>query len=342
MALKEIANILGVSSSTVSLVLHNRPGVSDKTRERVTRLLKVHGYLNANAQPDGQVGGLYLFRYSTVGYDPDKNDSLVTSIIDVVGREARERNLGVSISVCHEGEFLKNLNMLDNNPLSGIILLGTELPLIYEQYFSKRNTPIVMIDSKMPFCPVDSVSLNNEYCTRLALEHLHSLGHRQIGLIHSCLETANTLERKNSFFTGIQNLNLPLDTNYIYSVGPSMNDCILDMQDLLFLRKKSLPTAFLAENDTFAIGCTKVLKQLGYHVPSDISIIGFGNIPFSRMTDPMLTTIDIPSEHMGKCALDLLCERIKNPALPFKQILVSGILLQRDSTAPVSLPIISR
>ncbi|SHI04243.1 LacI family transcriptional regulator [Sporobacter termitidis DSM 10068] len=333
LSLKEIAQTLGVSTSTVSIVLHGRSGVSVATRERVSQLLKTHGYLDRPAV--SRSNGLYLFRYSTIGYGSDKNDGFVTSIIDAIGREAREKDYSVSITACHEGEFLKELNMLDENPMEGIILLGSELPLVYENYFADRSTPVVIVDSQMPYCPIDSVALNNEYCVFLALKHLHSLGHRRVGLIHSCLETANSRERFQGFRNSVEKTGLSADPNLIFTVGPSMDDCSQDIGTYISIGRP-LPTAFLAESDALAIGCMKALRAYGYRVPEDISIIGFDDIPFSRMVDPMLTTIRVPAEHMGKCAVNLLYNRIKDPSTPLTRQLVCGELILRGSTVPVS------
>lgn len=333
LSLKEIARILNVSTSTVSLVLHGRPGISDATRERVSQVLKAHGYLDRPAAQKNN--GMHLFCYSTVGYGSDKNDGFVTSIIGAIGREARKKDLSISITTCHEGEFLKDLMMLGQNPMGGIIILGTELPLIYENYFTEQTAPIVIVDSKMPYCPIDSVSLNNEYCVFLALEHLYSLGHRRIGLIHSCLETSNSHERYKGYFTGMEKLGLSVDPSYIYTVGPSMNDCTKDIGTYIYLGRP-MPTAFFAEGDALAIGCMKAVREHGYRIPDDISIVGFDDILFSRMIDPMLTTIRVPAEYIGKCAINLLFHRIKDQSAPLTRLLVCGELIQRGSTGPVS------
>ena len=331
LSLKEIARVLDVSASTVSLVLHGRPGVGSDTRERVSQLLKAHGYLNRPIT--SKSNGIYLFRYSTIGHGTDKNDGFTTAIIDAIGREARDNDLSVSITTCHEGEFLKDLMMLEDNPLDGIILLGTELPLVYENYFTELSTPIVIIDSQTPYCPIDSVTINNDYCVYLALEHLYTLGHRRIGLIHSCIETANSYERLRAFSAGMDKLELFSDPECFFSVGPSVNDCTKDLGTYISLGRQ-LPTAFIAENDMLAIGCMKALRECGYKIPKDISVIGFDDIPFSSMLSPTLTTIRVPADYISKCAINLLVSRIKDPSTPLCRISVCGDLIQRGSTAP--------
>lgn len=330
LSLKEIAQILNVSPSTVSLVLHDKPGVSDITRERVVQLLKTHGYVDDKKMSDDNKV-IRLFKYSTKSYFAEKNGGLSDVLIDSIGLEARNLGFSIVITVCHEGEFIKYLDMIESEQQDGMILLGTDLPLVYRDYFQNRLVPMVIVDSHMPLCNIDSVMIDNYGCIYQALDYLYHKGHRNIGYVHSCLETANFWERHKAFYSIMNEMGLTVSSDNIYTVIPSMNGSYKNFS--MYIRNgRPFPSALLSDNDTIAIGCIKALRNSGYRIPEDISVIGFDNNPFGQMSDPSLTTIGIPADFMGKTAVRMLNRRINTPDSPVCSIIISGDLIVRGST----------
>lgn len=97
------------------------------------------------------------------------------------------------------------------------------------------------------------------------------------------------------------------------TLGTSSNGAYQDM--LEFLKKKpKLPTAFFADNDMIALSAMKALQEMGYHIPEDISIVGFDDLPFSEISTPALTTLRVPNKEMGKMAVRRLAELIEGIA----------------------------
>ena len=95
--------------------------------------------------------------------------------------------------------------------------------------------------------------------------------------------------------------------------------------------KETLASCYFADNDLIAIGAMKALKQCGYKIPKDISIIGFDNMPFSSIIEPMLTTVHVPKQYMGEIAVQRLVERLKNSGLPPLKIQISTTLVKRQT-----------
>ena len=330
LSLKEIAQVLNVSPSTVSLVLHDKPGVSDITRERVVQLLKTHGYIDDKKMSDiNKV--IRLFKYSAQSYFSEKSDGFSDSLINSIGLEARNLGFSIVITVCHVGEFIKYLEMIESEQQDGMILLGTDLPLVYRDYFRNCSVPVVMVDSSMPMSNIDSVVIDNYGCIYQALDHLYHTGHRNIGYVHSCLDTANFRGRYKAFYSIMNEMGLTVSPDNIYTVIPSMNGSYNNFS--MYIRnRRPFPSALLADNDTIAIGCIKALRDSGYRIPEDISVIGFDNNPFGQMSDPTLTTISIPTDFMGITAVRMLNSRINAPDRPICSIIISGELIVRGST----------
>lgn len=331
MKLKEIAQILDVSQSTVSIVLNDRPGVSDETRELVKQFLITNGYHIKKEVPRDK--DIHLLKYYASGYFDGRNDGFMTSIIDAIALEARTLDCNVKITSCHEGEFQKVLEMIVAKPLDGMIILGTDLPLVYENYFKDYSSPVILVDTHMPFCNLDSVVIDNRQCIYEALQYLCGIGHRTIGFVYSCFGTFNFKERYDAFLCYMMSHNLSVSPAHIFPINPqfegSYDNIVAIMQE-----SGTIPMAIIADSDTIAIGMIKALKKEGYCVPEDISVMGIGDSIFCRITDPPLTTIQLPSDYLGRLAVRNLYERIMSHGIPISRTNIYGKLICRESTAP--------
>lgn len=326
--LKEIAKSLEVSPATISLVLHNRPGVSDETRFRIVEQLKEHGYIEDKAE--AQPRSIHLLKYSVLGYHTGKNDTYTNTILDAITLEARKKNYEISITSCHEGEFQKVLEMIMALPLDGMILLGTDLPLVYENYLVNYRKPVVIVDTYMPGCGRDCVVIDNRQCIRTALEHLAVNGHRKIGFVYSGFRTFNYMDRHTCFLQEMRQLDLEVHPDYIFPVNPLMERTY---KDIIYVMEQSggLPTAIVADNDTIAVGMFSALKNNGYRIPADVSIVGIGDTVYCRLSAPGITVVQIQADYIGRSAILMMDNRISSPGSPVSKISISGELAARGS-----------
>ncbi len=330
--LKEIAKALEVSPAAVSLVLHNKPGVSDETRLKITEQLKEYGYFEDKAEP--KCGNIHLLKYSALGYHTGKNDSYTNAIVDAIVQEAGEEGYNISISSCREGEFKKTLKMIASDPFDGLILLGTDLPLVYESYLDCYNKPVVLVDTYMPGCKRDSVVINNQQCMQLALRHLKENGHKKIGYVCSCFKTFNYSDRYESFITEMRRLGLHTNKDYIFSVNPLMDSAYDNIVSILEM-SGDFPTAIVTDNDTEAVGMLNAFKQK-YNVPEKISIIGMGDTFYCRLSSPGISVIQIPADSIGRKAVMLLNERSKSPTSSVYKLSIGGELVARSSVRNIN------
>lgn len=99
----------------------------------------------------------------------------------------------------------------------------------------------------------------------------------------------------------------------------------------------NLPTALFADNDIIAISCMQALKEFGYHIPSDISIVGFDDMPIAYVTSPRLTTIHVDKEHLGRTAMSVLLSQIQSNCSVTTKICMNTTLVVRDTVQCVDV-----
>jgi len=183
----------------------------------------------------------------------------------------------------------------------------------------------------------DTVLINNEQGTFNAVTHLYELGHRHIGLISTEDDRAgcnNFRMRTEAFKKSICYYNLEYADHSRCNVVSTLEGSYQGMKEYLALGN-DLPTAFFAENDILAVGAIRALKEAGYRVPDDVSIIGFDDMSFCDISEPPLTTIAVPKEQYGSLAASLLIDKINNTSIGTVKIEIGTYLVERKSTAAI-------
>jgi LacI family transcriptional regulator len=213
----------------------------------------------------------------------------------------------------------------------GFIVLGTELNAHELDYFTVLPQPIVFIDTYFPLSVFDCIDMDNADGVFRSIQYLYNQGHRSIGLVKSSYETRNFKMREEGFREAVEYFSLPVREQHIISVDPTYDQSVIDMNKYL-QKNHTLPTAFFCMNDIIAYGSIRALRDHQYKIPDDISVIGFDDLPSSRLTEPPLTTIRVSTHQIGLRALERAAERINGPAgfIPEK-VLIAGKLMIRDS-----------
>lgn len=332
--IKDIAKKANVSPATVSLVLNNKEGVGKKTRDTILELLKTMDYQGpATRQPLGtnaeSICFLHIARHGhTVNRD---HDVFIADYIEGMSQEAKEKKFSLNINTIKSASIDEIIETTKNSDCVGTIVLGTELSYEDVKAFLNAKKPIVFIDNYYKYLNFDFIDMNNEDSVGKIIQNLVDNGHTRIGMIKSCLSTSNFKLRENAFYSSLKHHRLKLNKKFIYTVDSTFQGAYHDIKNILET-ESNLPTAFFCSNDIIACGCLKGLTEKGYRIPEDVSLIGFDNLPISAMTTPGLTTIDICKVRMGRMAVQLLSDRIKNKkSEPPVKILIGGKLIQRNS-----------
>lgn len=330
----DIAKAVGVSPGTVSNALNNRKGVSERKRREIIAAAKQMGYERSIARKEEKtIKFIQVKRHGEVVSDT----YFFTEVMHGIEKECR--SLGYDL-------IMANINLneigqeeakayFQKEESKGIILLATELRNIDLAILDQTRVPIVILDSCYRDTIYDCVLMANEDAVFKAVKYLVENGHRRIGLLHSSSYINNFYYRKKGFFCAMGDYNLKIKSGDIYNISPTLEGSYMDMKKEL-LRAESLPTAFFAENDIIAFGAMRAIKEVGYKIPQDVSIIGFDDMLFCETSSPRLTTICVDKNGMGVLAAKRLVDIIEGTCevSPMKAQIRNKLII-RDSVRSI-------
>ena len=332
MTIREIANLAGVSPTAVSLVINKKKGVSEETRQRVQAVIEEHNYVVPGQKRSSKPKRfrLCVVKFRTHGIAIEENQGFIASIIDQIERECRYYGYDLAMVNCEVATAADTLKEVMESPPDGVILMGTELSEADYKLLDILSVPTVVMDNSMRDLHVDSVVMDNESISAEAVRYLYSLGYRDIGYLRFSLPIRNCEERYQGYLREMEKLGLSVPAPI--NIMPTLNGSYKDMKRILEEDGYVPHGACVADNDTVAIGVMKAIREAGYRIPEDVSIIGVDDIPFSAMTMPALTTMRISRSELGTLAVDTLRKRIKSPNWPTMRVRVAGRLVVRGST----------
>ena len=334
---KEIAAKLNLSPSAVSLALNGKPGVSEATRTLVIETAAQLGYgrLEGAGLP-GPGRAVCFIRYAGRIVQIAEHTSFSSFVLQGVEARATELGYGTQVRYLNAGDLYNPQALEFIRQVDGVVFLGTDvteaqLPELEQFFGALGDTPVVVVDSAALANRVDCVINDCFGGARAAAELLLRTGHRRIGYVKAKQRIRNLEERERGVRAALDQAGLPLAATI--EVDISSEGAFQDF-DAWFKSGPPLPDALFADNDVIAAAAIRVLKKHGRHVPDDVSVIGFDDIPMCEMLDPPLTTVHAFKEELGVVAMDLLDRRIKRGEVPHKMASV-GLLNTTVSTALV-------
>ncbi len=335
--IKDIAKIASVSPATVSLVLNNKPGVGDETRERIIRIAGELDYQGPKTSPAPASETVCFLHISRHGHTVNRDhDVFIADYIEGLGQGSKNEGLNLEILTFRTTPIGKIIDVALGRAAAGFIVLGTELSEEDIAAFSALSVPVVFIDTYVDFLSFDFVDMNNEDSVYTIASEFASHGHRDIGMVTSSIETRNFKLREEGLAASLDRLGLSFDRRRLFAVDPTFHGAHRDMRKLLREGAK-LPTALFCANDIIACGCLRAFKEEGIRVPEDLSIAGFDDLPISAVVDPPLTTVQVSKAQIGRMAIQLLTTRVRSPSnSPPVKVLIGGQLVERQSVRDIS------
>jgi LacI family transcriptional regulator len=331
MTIDEIAKQLGVSKTTVSRVINGKPDVSPETRKQIQDLINATGYQpNANAkaitqQKSSNIGLIIPFAAEYVFANP-----FYVEVMRGISTELDQKCYYLVLCYPHEQNYL---DIYTQKRVDGFILLSPSItmhPLIdilIEKNVAFTSTARVGGHEDIPFVDVD-----NYLGGISAVEHLVSLGHREIAFIGK-KGIASSSDRYQGYRDTLKRHNIPEQEELVFSADSSTLDSGYETAKQM-ISKGHIPTAIFAASDLMALGVMRALLEVGMKVPDDISIIGFDNIRVSQYSYPTLSTITQPAFEKGVIAADMLVNHLNTKERP-ESVILSTELVIRESTGAV-------
>ena len=322
--ISDVAAKAGVSPSTVSRVLNDRPGISEKTRSKVLAAAGELGYFPAMAGRGLALGQTENLGFLIHGRHPLRPGSFYSEVLTGVDKEARSHRFHVIFSADGSGEFPA---MVKEQRVDGLILAGCDIPRNLIVSLKLQGIPLVLVDNH--YQKVNSVVTDNVGGAYEAVTHLIDLGHEKIGFICEWFGDLSFSERFEGYKLALKEHGIPFDENLTAEGLPREPDSgYVAMKRLL---EKATPSAVFAANDITAIEAMRAIKEKGLRVPEDIAIVGFDDSSFALHTEPPLTTMRVFREQMGAMAVRRLLDLIEDHDQPPVQIKLSTQLIVRGS-----------
>jgi LacI family transcriptional regulator len=312
----EIARRSGVSLSTVSLVLRDKPGVGTDTRQRVLEAARDIGYLprtlTAPSPPALMTMGLILKAEPNRAPQANKFYSHVVAGIEMACRRQQANLLYATMTVDADSYPLELPRILvEENTADGLLLVGVFLNDALLRVVDRRSTPIVLVDAYATSDIYDAVVSDNFGGAYQAVTYLIQHGHRHIGLVGSHPKAYPSIqERRNGYARALKDNDIA--ERYVAECHNINTEEVVTTTTTL-LRLNPQITAVFGVNDEVALAVIDVARNLGRRVPDDLSVVGFDNIDLADCVSPPLTTMHVDKIGMGRLAVQLLVNRIEHP-----------------------------
>ena len=331
--LKDIAQKLDISITTVSRGLAGYSDVSEKTRKRIEAAAKELGY-----QPNITARRLQKQKTDTLGFiiptfGPRFSDPFFSEFLAGVGNKAAEAEYDLLVSThapYSAAEQQAYLRATQGGWVDGLIIVRTRENDERIRHLSEQTFPFVSfgrtdLDADYPFVDEDSVA-----GMRQVTEHFIELGHRRIGFIMPPAELMFSNLRRLGYQQAMADRGLAVEPDWIVEGNLTQRGGAEVVDRLLALQPRL--TAIICGNDLMAIGAMNRIQQQGLEVGKDMAIAGFDDIPTAAYTTPSLTTVAQPIYEIGWQTCEMLIDLINGRSLQNRQVLLTPKLVIRASS----------
>lgn len=324
--MEDVAQAAGVSRALVSLVMRDSPRVSDESRRRVTAAAVKLGY-----RPNLMARNLAARKTMTIGVLlNDLHNPWFAEVTDGIHDVVEQLGYQFILASGQRSTALESraLDTFLASKVDGIIVAGCRLPAARLEAVA-REVALVSVGRVLPKAPLGSVTTDDAHGARLAVEHLHQLGHHRIAHIDGG-KGAGAAPRRRGYMRTMRALGLADHAQVV--VGDFTEEAGARGAERL-LRASTLPTAIFTANDLSAVGAIDAIERGGLAVPEAISVVGFDNTALAALNHIGLTTIHQPRREMGAVAATMLIDAI-NDRGALADVLMAPSLVVRYTTAP--------
>lgn len=307
LTIRDIAELAGVSKSTVSRVLNSKQDVDSETRERILKVVEEHTFVLDMAASRLAGGRSRLIGSLVPSLAWPLMPEIMRGISEVVAQSPYELILySITHEQVHHDKEQRNVisRILHSNLASGLLAIfpGPSTPYLTELY--EQGFPVVIIDDRKEPTSAPWVSADNRIGAYAATQYLLQMGHRRIAHIQGSLDYQASQERYLGYCDALREVGLTPDPNLVQPGDFTLASSRSAVN--YFLTMANRPTAIFACNDQVAHDILIAADEYGVRVPEELSVIGFDDIASSTYSRPPLTTVRQPFYEMGKRATELL------------------------------------
>ncbi|EAS64848.1 HTH-type transcriptional repressor PurR [Photobacterium angustum] len=307
--IKDVARMAGVSTTTVSHVINKTRFVAEATQQKVLAAVD-----ELNYAPSAVARSLKCNTTRTIGMLVTKSTNPFFAEV-VHGVEEYCYNSGYTLILCNtEGNLEKQrdyLRMLSEKRVDGLLVMCSDLDQMLLDLLERKNDlPMVIMDWGPESPHTDNILDNAENGGYIATKHFIENGHKKIGCLSGQADKSTCQERLKGFRKAMAEADLTVNEDWLLDGDFECESAVEAAQK--FIAMEDRPTAIFCFNDIMAMALISTFEQAGLRVPDDISIIGYDNIDLAPYFAPPLTTIHQPKRRLGKKAIEILLERVKD------------------------------
>ncbi len=331
--LKEIAQRLNVSVSTVSRALHNHPSIGLRTKTQVQKLAQ-----ELNYEPNQAAISFKQGKTMTIGVIlPNLGEEFFSMAINGIEDVATKNNYTVLIGQSHD-ETEREQQIVDTmrrHRVDGLIVSLSKTTRSYEHFeqLKKYRIPVVFFDRVPDLAGAYTVSCNLENSSEELVDWLVGGGHKQIGFIKGPDALIHSKQRLMGYYDGLKKHKLKVENSFVVSTDLSKLKTQDAMHKLLALKNR--PTAVIAFNDYVALDAIKYTRNQGLVINKDIFFVSYANLPItSYMDDPPIASVEQFPYQQAERATDILLQLIHskgmNENIPQKILLKSKVVINTE------------
>jgi len=309
--IKTVAKKAGVSTATVSRVIREYPGVREKTRKKVIKVIKELNYeINAIAR------SLRQKKTNTIGVIVG---NVLSQFYSIIAKSVEDiaNKFGYNVILCNGDDDpekeLKYLKVLKSNRVDGIILTPTGKNAKYVNWLIESGTKVVLLDRLIDGVDCDAVLVDNENGAYNAVKYLVDQGYRKIAIINGYIDRTTGRGRLNGYLRALREAGISKDDGLI-KIGNFKKRSGINLTREL-LESTNRPEAIFVANIDMTLGTFITIREMGLKIPDDIGIVGFDDSDWSLILNPPLTAVRQPVYNLGSTALEMLLKKIEHKKL---------------------------
>ncbi|GAB2565006.1 LacI family DNA-binding transcriptional regulator [Gracilibacillus alcaliphilus] len=323
--IKDVAKLAGTSTATISRFINKSGYVNEATQKRIELAIKELNYKPnhyARSLSNNKTGLLALII-------PDIRNPFFAELSRVIEHQARKENYNI-INCNSDNDILKiRKTFIDlEQHVDGIMVVGA-VTSYHVKELSKSKIPFIILDAYGEG-GVSSVSTDNRYGGKLATLHLIEQGYNRVAHIRGPSEASTAIDRYNGYLDALKEKDITYDPVLIQFGDFQIESGYEAM--IRFLALSHPPDGIFIANDLMAIGALEAVRQHNLKIPDDIGIVGYDNIPLTKVIAPKLTTIQQPIKQIGKKAVENMLLNIKNSNEEIKNELLPPEIIIRHTS----------
>jgi DNA-binding LacI/PurR family transcriptional regulator len=324
---KEVARQAGVSTASVSRALSGSAGVREPLRTRILEAARLLSY-----RPNRAARDLRVRSSRAVGVlIPDIENPFFTSLVCGVEDVLSKTDFSLLLASYNEDpeQEARRLEVFRAEGVCGLIFAASRTPSGIYSELEKDGLTLVAVSRSQPRLRADEVTVASRDGAYVATSHLIKLGHKRIAMINGPTAFPTARDRQAGYEDALRDAGMSMKEELIFHCAFKQAAGREAMEQLLNLSKP--PTAIFAASNLLTLGALQAIHERNLAIPGQIAVVGFDDMPWAMSLRPPLTTVAQPAFEAGRTAAEMLLARVRDPALPRRQVVLETRLIVRSS-----------